>query len=122
MGDREAAAGELREERLDVAQDRAAGGRVAHVADGGAALEARDRVAVREGIAHEAGAALGMEHRAVERDDAGRLLAPVLQGVEAQRDDRRGVRMAEDAEDPAFLAQRVAVEIEIEGVGGGGGV
>ena len=43
MGDREAAAVELREERLHVAQDRLAGGRVAHVADRREAFEALDR-------------------------------------------------------------------------------
>ena len=51
--------------------------------------------------------------RAVEGDDAGRLLAAMLQGVQAERRDGRGVRMAEDAEDAAFLAQRVAVEVKV---------
>ena len=113
MGDREAAAVELGEERLDVAQDGLAGGRVAHMADGREALEPLDGVAVGEAVADEAELALGMEDAAVEGDDAGRLLAAVLQGVQAERRDRRGVRVAEDAEDAAFLAQRVAVEVEV---------
>ncbi len=50
---------------------------------------------------------------AVEGDDAGGLLAAMLQGVQAERGDRRGVRVAEDAEDAAFLVQRVVVEIEV---------
>ena len=54
-----------------------------------------------------------MEDVAVEGDDAGRLLAAMLEGVEAERRDRRRVRMAVDAEDAAFLAQRVAVEVEV---------
>ena len=53
-----------------------------------------------------------MEPLAVEGDDAGGFLAAVLEGVQAERGDRRGVGMAEDAEDAAFLAQPVAVEIE----------
>jgi hypothetical protein len=38
----------------------------------------------------------------------------VLQGMKAERGDRGGIRVAVDAEDAAFLAQRIAVEIEIE--------
>ena len=53
-----------------------------------------------------------MEPLAVEGDDAGRLLAAVLEGVQAERGDRRRVRMPEDAEDAALFAQPVAVEIE----------
>ena len=55
-----------------------------------------------------------MEDAAVEGDDAGGFLAAVLQGVEAERDDRRGIRVAVDAEDAAFLAQGVAVEVEVD--------
>ena len=113
MGDREAAAFELGEERLDVAQDRPAGRRVADVADGRGALQPLDGGAVREAVADEAELALGVEDAAVEGDDAGGFLAAVLQGVEAERDDRRGVGVAEDAEDAAFLAQGVAVEVEV---------
>ena len=56
-----------------------------------------------------------MEDAPVEGDDAGRLLAAMLQRVQAERGDRGGVGMAVDAEDAAFLAQRVAVEVEIAG-------
>ena len=49
---------------------------------------------------------------AVEGDNARRLLSAVLEGVQAERDDRRGVRMAEDAEHAAFLMQPVFVEID----------
>ena len=111
MGDREAAAFELGEERLDVAHDRPAGRRVADVPDRRGALEALDGGAVREAVADEAELALGVEDAAVEGDDAGGFLAAVLQGVEAERDDRRGIRVAVDAEDAAFLAQGVAVEV-----------
>jgi hypothetical protein len=111
VGDGEAAAVELGEERLDVAQDRLAGGRVAHVADGRKAEEALDRGAVREGVADEAELLLRVEDAPVEGDDAGRLLAAVLEGMKAERGDGRGIRMAEDAEDAAFLAQGVAVPI-----------
>ena len=46
-------------------------------------------------------------------DDAGRLLAAVLQGVQAERGDGGGIGVAEDAEHAAFLAQPVAVEVRV---------
>ena len=47
----------------------------------------------------------------------------MLQSVKAERGQRGGVGMAENAEDAAFLAQAVAVKIEmIFGGGGRGGV
>jgi hypothetical protein len=52
-----------------------------------------------------------MEPLAVEGDDAGRLLAAVLQGVQAERRDGGRVRMTEDTEYAALLAQPVAIEI-----------
>jgi hypothetical protein len=54
-------------------------------------------------------AAMGMELLAVIGDDAGRLLAAVLQRMEPEGDERGGVGMAIDAEDAAFLAQMVVV-------------
>ena len=54
-------------------------------------------------------APLGVEPNAVEGDDAGRLLPAMLEGMQAERDNRRRVRMAEDAEDAALLAQPVFV-------------
>ena len=65
-----------------------------------------------EVVADQALAALGMEPRAVEGDDARRLLSAMLEGVQAERDDRRRVGMSENAEDAAFLVQAVLVEID----------
>ena len=53
-----------------------------------------------------------MEALAVEGDDAGGFLAAVLKRVQAERGDRGGVGMAEDAEDAALLAQPVAINVE----------
>ncbi len=61
-------------------------------------------------VADQSEVPFGMELRAVEGDDPGRLLAPVLQGVQPQCRQRRSVGMAENAEYPALLAQGVAVE------------
>ena len=112
VADGEAAAVELGEQRLHVAQDGLAGGRIAHMADRRHAGQAVDHLAAGEVVADEAHAALGMEALAVEGDDAGGLLAAVLQGVQAERGDGGGVGMAEDAEDAAFLAQPVVVQVE----------
>ena len=57
-------------------------------------------------------AALGVVAFAVERDDAGRFLAAVLEGVQAERGDGGGVGVAEDAEHPAFLAEAVCIRVE----------
>ncbi|GIQ76537.1 hypothetical protein BraRD5C2_49830 [Bradyrhizobium sp. RD5-C2] len=54
-----------------------------------------------------------MEAAAVEGDNAGGLLAAVLQGVQAERGDRGGLGVAEDAEHAAFLAERVAIKIGV---------
>ena len=48
MGDREAARGELGEQRLDVAQRRLAGGRIADMADRGAPGERADHIVLVE--------------------------------------------------------------------------
>ncbi len=58
-----------------------------------------------------------MEHAVVVGDDAGGFLAAVLQGVEPERHDGRGVVVPVDAEDAAFLAKRVAVDVPVVGIG-----
>src|SRR5260370_8290668 len=83
---------EFGEQRLNVAQHRSAGGRVAHMADRYAARQAIDDLAARERVADEAEPALGMEPAAVIADDAAGLLAPVLERMQADRRDSRVVR------------------------------
>ena len=112
MGDREAAGLEFGEQRLDIAQDGLAGRRIAHMADRRTSRQAVDGRGVREMIADQPLPALRVEPHAVESDDAGGLLAAMLQGVQAERGDRGGVGMVENAEDAALLAQSVAVGVE----------
>ena len=64
-------------------------------------------------VADQALAPFRLETASVESDDARRLLAAMLKGMQAERGDRRGVGMAEDAEHAAFFAQAVALKIEI---------
>ena len=46
----------------------------------------------------------------VVADDAARLLAPVLQGMQAKRDEVRRIPHADNAENAAFLLQLVVIE------------
>ncbi|GEC16962.1 hypothetical protein NWI01_28540 [Nitrobacter winogradskyi] len=90
------------------------------MADSGAAGKTLDHLAAGEGIADKSEPAFGMEAVAVEGHDSGRFLAAVLESMKAERGDRRGFRMAKNAEHAALLAQRVAVKIEISlGIVGG---
>ena len=108
MADGKAAGIEFGEQRLDVAQDGFAGRRIAHMADRGGAGQAIDDLTPGEGVADQPEPPFGMEPLAVEGDDTGGFLAAVLQGMQAERRDRRGVRMAENAEYAALFAQPVA--------------
>ena len=120
MGDGDAAGVELGEERLHVAQDGFARRGVAHVPDRRGAGQAGDGGGLGEVVADEAEAPLRVEALPVEGDDAGRLLPAVLEGVEAERGDRRRVGVAEDAEDAALLPQTVGIHVGADGVRLGG--
>ena len=110
MRDGEAACGELGEERLHVAERGAARGRIAVMADGAVALQPLHHLRLGEIVADQADVALDAELRAVEGDDPRRLLAAMLQRVQAERGQRRRFRVAEDAEDAALLVELVVVE------------
>ncbi|GAA0031436.1 hypothetical protein BwSH20_55860 [Bradyrhizobium ottawaense] len=81
------------------------------MADGHIAGEAVDHFAAGEGVADEAEAAFTVEAAAVVGDDAGGFLAAVLKGVQTKRGDGGGVRVTIDAEDAAFLAQRISFQV-----------
>ena len=68
-------------------------------------------VRLGEMVADEPVPPLRVELPAVEGDDAGGLLAAMLQRVQPERRDGRRIRMAVDAEHAAFLAQCVRVAI-----------
>jgi hypothetical protein len=61
-------------------------------------------------VADKAQPALGVEVLAVEADDASGLLAAVLERVQAERGQSRGVGMIENPEDAALLVQPVFLE------------
>src|SRR5262249_52598715 len=65
-----------------------------------------------ENLGHLTHAALRIEPDAVRGDDAGRLLAPVLQGMEAQVGQVGGLGVAEDSENAALIVKPIVVEPE----------
>ncbi len=105
------------EDRLHVGQRVAAGGGVAGVADGdvgralrAVALQPRERLLV-EDLAHQPQSLVQREARAVAGGDSGRLLAAVLQRVQANVGEA-GHRVARgvDADHAALLARAVGIE------------
>src|SRR5215469_9766178 len=71
-----------------------------------------DHVAPREGVADQSKPALRMKPFAVECDDPSRLLTAMLQGMQAERGNRRRVGMPEYAEYAALLTKPICVGIE----------
>ena len=74
------------------------------MADSRAPGEAAHDLFVGVDITDQAEIPVGVELLAVIDDDASRLLAPVLQGMQPEGGVGRRVGIAVDAEDPALLA------------------
>ena len=70
-----------------------------------------DHVAAGERIADKSKPAFGVKPLAVEADNAGGLLAAVLQSMQAKRGNRRRVGMTEYAEYAAFFAKPICVGV-----------
>ena len=97
-------------DRLRVLPGAAAGGRVAHVADRHVALQ-RPQLLLVEDLGDEAAVAQGGDVAALAGGDPGRLLAAVLQRVEAEVGEAGDVVPGcVYAEDPAFVARAIAVD------------
>jgi len=137
MRDGKAAIGQIGKERLDIAQARAAGGGIAHMARCHLARKIGEHILIVEHMGDMADAAMREKFAffgavfatwAIKAGDADRFLAAMLQGVQAQRHHRGGRARANDAENAAFLVQFIAVETDVprrfiarfEVVGGGG--
>ena len=112
MGDRKPASLELGEQGLDISQHGFAGCRVAHMTDRRPPRQSVDGRAVGKVIADQPLAALRVEPGAVESDDAGGLLAAMLQRMQPKRNDRRRVGVIEYAKDAALLSQPVLGEVD----------
>ena len=106
-GDRAAVA--VDEDRLRVGGHGVARGRVADVADGAVAAEAIEGL-VGEDVVHQAHGLVDADLRAVGGRDAGRLLAAVLERVEAEVGQPRRLGMAEDPEQAAVVPEMVVFD------------
>ena len=91
---------------LRVLEERLARRRVPHVADRRGAGQAGEPCLV-EDVGDVAHLLLDGHALAGPRDDARGLLPPVLHRIEAEVRQVRGVRVAEDAEDPALVPELV---------------
>ena len=107
MADRQPAEFEIGEERLDVALRHLAGRRIAHMADCDIAGQAVDDIAGAEIVADQPRSAMRIKLAAVIGDDAGRLLAAMLQGMQAEGGQRSGIRMAVNPENAALFVKMV---------------
>ena len=83
------------------------------MADSGRTLEATDDGSLVEAVANEPEVPLGVELLPVVGDDAGRLLSAMLEGMETERGQGARIRVAEDAEDAALLAQAVVAVLGV---------
>src|SRR5260370_41117547 len=73
--------------------------------------QAFDHLTTGKIVTDEAHPPLGVESLAIERDDTGSFLAPVLERMQAERGDRGSVGVSEYAEDAALFVQSGAIEI-----------
>ena len=64
-----------------------------------------------EHIGHQSHGLVGVECLAIGGDNAAGFLSAVLQGMEAQCRNRRGVARADYPENSAFLAELVAIRV-----------
>ena len=111
--DREAAGGELGEQRLHIAQDGLAGGRIAHMADRALGPGAVSMIARLEKWSPTRPRRRSEWKRPPSKETMPAASWPRCWSAwRPSAVSAAASSMAEDAEDAAFLAQRVAVEIE----------
>ncbi len=104
---RNAAAGIIDHDRLDIFQVAAAGSRVANVTDGVAARQLVENRIPFKAIRYQTHTTVGMQVLTVAGDDTAAFLAAMLQRVKPEVGQVGGLRMAEDAEDSAFILKLV---------------
>ena len=110
VADREPAELEIGEKRLYVAQRDLAGCRIANMADRGAAAQSPDDFLGAEIIADMTQSAVRVELPAIIGDDAGGLLAAMLQRMQAERGKRRRIGVAIHPEHAAFVMEMIGVQ------------
>jgi hypothetical protein len=103
---------ELGKQRLHIAQDRFARGRIPHMPHRHVAGQLLHDTRIGEVIADETEMPLGKELPSIEADDARRFLPAMLQRMEAERREGRGFGVAQNAEHATLFVQRVAMKSE----------
>ena len=113
MGNGEAATIEISENRLNIADGRRTLCRIAVMADRGRARQAGSHVFTDEIVADEAGMAFIVEEAGflIEAGNAAGFLTTMLEGVEAERGQNRGFRVAENTKNTAFLAELIVIMV-----------
>ena len=112
MADGERPARVVDGERLRVLQVRAARGRVADVANRERPRQVPELL-LAERVLDEPHGAVREELLPVARDDAGRLLAAVLEGVEPEVGEVGGLGVAVDGEDAALVVEVVVAVVVV---------
>ena len=84
--------------------------RITRVADGCVARELRNHTRC-ENILHVAETLVHMDIHAIRRSNAGRFLSAVLQCVESQVGQFRGLRMPKNPEDAAMIVKMIVVDL-----------
>ena len=102
VGDGEAAAGVSDAERLGVDEDGRAGGGIAHMSNTEMTLQAGKNIFV-ENFAHQPHTLMMAHQSTIADTDAGTLLAPVLEGIEAEIGKAGGVLMPINGKDTALF-------------------
>ena len=96
----------LHQDGLSVQQRRVAGGRVPRVSDSECAVQLRKHF-FGEDVSDQAHRLVGAQSHAIRRDDARRLLATMLQGMQAEIGELLRFRMGVDRDHAALFAEFV---------------
>jgi hypothetical protein len=75
--------------------------------DSDMALQPLDNACPGKVVAYEPHSSFWMELLAIVGDDAAGFLTAMLEGMQAERRDRRGFRVPKNTKDPAFLPESV---------------
>src|SRR5512143_2310149 len=115
MRNRDAAARQIGEQRLNIARRRTASRRIAVVTDGERTLQIdRTRaVLAAEDVADQSRVAFRSEMSVVIGDDTGGFLPAMLKRMQAEHGQRARIRVPENAEYAALLAQRIPLKVLI---------
>ena len=106
MGQRDHAFVRLHHDRLRVEQSRVAGGRISSVTDSEGPANPRE-LFLGEDVGDQAHGLVYVQRHAIGADNAGGLLSPMLQGMQAEVSERFRFGMLMDRHHPALIAKLI---------------